>query len=72
MIASNMSSFSEPHIDAAGYCTTMKVLCGSKLWFLQCKTPSDVPSAKMPKYQGDWKIDSSSWCAAHLRAGDLL
>ena len=72
MIASNMSSFSEPHIDAAGYCTTMKMLCGSKLWYLQCKQPSSVPSAIMPKYQQDWDTEEGSWCAAHLMPGDIL
>ena len=72
MITSNMSSFSEPHIDAAGYCTTMKMLCGSKLWYLQCKQPSSVPSAIMPKYQQDWDTEEGSWCAAHLMPGDIL
>lgn len=72
MIASNMSTFSEAHIDAAGYCTTMKILAGSKLWFLQCKKLSKSPSSYMPKYQHNWSIEDSSWCAAHLSAGDIL
>ena len=50
----------------------MKILGGSKLWFLQCKFASAVPMVKLPEYQGEWNIGGRTWCAAHLNPGDIL
>ena len=73
MIASSMSSFSEPHIDAAGYATVMKVITGSKLWYLQCtRTGTETWSVQIPSRGGEWDYDRSKWCPVHLQTGDLL
>lgn len=72
MLGSSMSSYSEPHIDAAGYCTSVNIQAGSKLWLLQCANTETVPSTNIPKPGASWEIENSGWCAAHLCPGDYL
>ena len=65
LIASSVSSFSERHVDAAGYATAVCIETGSKLWLLRC----DARQLELD----DENIQSrSSFCGLHLQAGDVL
>ena len=65
LIASSISSFSERHIDAAGYATAVRIETGSKLWLLRC-------DARQLEIYDETMQSRSSFCGLHLRAGDVL
>ena len=60
-----MSSYSDPHFDAAGYGTFIYIVSGSKLW---CQ----LPRGKPPLPGEDWNIKGNGWVASYLQAGDFL
>ena len=72
MLASSMSSYSEPYIGPAGYGTHVKIITGSKLWIMQSTEAGAASRAHIPKLGESWNANAAEWCAAHLQAGDIL
>lgn len=67
MLASSMSSFSEIHVDASGYCTAVIILKGSKLWNILPEATSELPGS-----DEEWTVTNDGWCSAFLKSGDIL
>lgn len=70
MLASNTSAWSDPHIDSAGFCTAIRIVAGSKLWFI------GVPLRGEPIFPLDdgaeWAVGKAMWTVLHLQPGDTL
>ena len=71
MLASNMSAWSDPHIDSAGFCTAIRIMAGSKLWLVG--SPKNKSEPIFPLDDGaEWAIEKAWWDAVHLQPGDTL
>ena len=65
-LAANTSAFSEPHSDAAGFCTYVNIILGSKIWYI-------APGKLCPDADGwDNSVLNHKWIPVHLRKGDQL
>ena len=64
-----MGSFSEHHIDAAGYCTMVYIVSGAKVWWVQ--PAMDVAGLPVAP-NSDWDIREGIWAPLYLLPGDIL
>lgn len=63
-----MGSFTEHHIDAAGFCTCLLIVNGAKVWWLQADEVEGLPQAP----GRDWNIKQGKWVPLYLKPGDIL
>ena len=65
-LAANTGAFSEPHMDAGGFCTYVNIICGSKVWYVAVGLPT-------PNEDGwDASVADSAWLPIQLDKGDQL
>lgn len=65
MMAANSGAYSSPHVDASGYCTWIKMVKGTKIWWLA----RDAQIASNPNV--GWE-QATEFYAIHLKQGDEL
>ena len=54
MLIANPAAWSEPHIDGGGYCTWVKPLTGSKLWYASATSRLPGADGLLPRKGGKW------------------
>lgn len=65
-LAANTGAFSEPHVDAGGFCTYVNIICGTKVWYVAVAHP-------IPDEDGwDKCVAEATWIPILLKPGDQL
>ena len=65
MLAALPGAFSEPHIDGGGYCTWVKMVAGSKVWWIS-------QGLRDPVETGSFELEGPPWLEVVLSEGDEL
>lgn len=71
MLAAHPGAFSDAHIDGGGYCTWVRCLNGSKLWWIAVP---DTEGVCTPEKEGGFSLHSKryKWVQVVLEEGDEL